>query len=92
MLSVKQGGTVRDSNQTENDRRALEACCQVRDEAVRLLASINSGDDTYFNKKVMADVDMTRHQAAFFQSIIDRMDVAICALEAHCAPNGVDAS
>jgi hypothetical protein len=86
----KHGGDVKDSNQTQNDRRALEACCQVRDEAVRLLTSINSGLDTYFDRKVTADVDMTSHQAAFFQSIIERMDIAISALEAHCVADSQD--
>ena len=67
---------------SEIDHRALEACCGVRDDAVRLLASIDSGDDTYFDRQIAADVDVTANQAEFFRSVIDRMDIAIVALQA----------
>lgn len=71
-----------DNNRSEIDRRALEACCGVRDDAVKLLASIESGDDTYFDRQISADVDMTANQATFFRSVINRMDIAIAALRA----------
>jgi hypothetical protein len=76
---------VSDNDRSERDRRAIDACKQVRNDAVRLLASINSGGDTYFDRQVAEDVDVTSRQAEFFQSVIDRMDIAIAALEAHCA-------
>lgn len=76
---------MREKDRSESDRRAIDACKQVRNDAVRLLASINSGGDTYFDRQVAEDVDVTSRQAEFFQSVIARMDIAIAALEAHCA-------
>jgi hypothetical protein len=76
---------VRENDRSESDRRAIDACTQVRNDAVRLLGNINSGGDTYFDRQVAEDVDVTSRQAQFFQSVIDRMNIAITALEAHYA-------
>jgi hypothetical protein len=67
----------------ENDRRAIQACLQTREDAVHRLGRINVGGDTYFDRPdVGADVDVTNEQASFLQIVIDRMDVALNALNA----------
>ncbi|HEX8444342.1 MAG TPA: hypothetical protein VF631_11925 [Allosphingosinicella sp.] len=81
--SETHGGDVIGTLLTDIDRRAIEACRQTRHDAVRLLASINEGGDTYFDRSdVAADVDVTKEHASFFQSVIDRMDIALAAFEA----------
>jgi hypothetical protein len=82
----KSGGNVTNALRSEIERRAIEACRQTRDDAVRLLTSINDGGDTYFDRSdAAADVDVTKDHARFFQSVIDRMDIALAAFEADAA-------
>lgn len=65
------------------NRQAIQACLQTREDAVRLLASINDDGDTYVDRSDDAtDVDVTNEHVKFFQSVIDRMDIALAALEA----------
>jgi hypothetical protein len=67
---------------TDGVRRAIEACRLVRGDAVRLLAGINEGGDTYVDRtNITADLDVTSKQAESFQSVIDRMDIALSELE-----------
>jgi len=71
-----------DHDSRESVRRAIEACRQTREDATRLLASITEDGDTYFDRSdVAADVDVTKEHIAFFQAVIDRMDIALAALE-----------
>ena len=72
-----------DNIREDSDRRAIEACCQTRNDAVRLLGRIKEGGDTYFDRPdVGADIDVTNEHAIFFQAVIDRMDIALAAFEA----------
>jgi len=64
----------------------MEACQQTRDEAAQLLRRINEGGDTYFDRPdVGPDLDVTKEHATFFQSVIERMDIALAAFEARSA-------
>ena len=74
-----------DNLRRDSDRRAIEACRQTRDDAVRLLASIKEGGDTYFDRSGDTDADVTNEHAGFLQSVIDRMDIALAAFEARNA-------
>jgi hypothetical protein len=75
---------VTDNLRREKERLAIEACCQTRNDAVRLLGRINEGGDTYFDRpEVGVDVDVTQEHVAFFEAVIDRMDIALAAFEAH---------
>lgn len=66
----------------ETDRRAIEACRQTRDDAVRLVARINVDGDTYFDRSDVApDLDVTNEHVSFLQTVIERMDVALAAFE-----------
>jgi hypothetical protein len=70
-----------------SNSRAINACRETRDEAERLLRRIDEGGDTYFDRPdVGADLDVTKEHAMFFQSVIDRMDIALAALEARREP------
>jgi hypothetical protein len=61
----------------------MEACRHTRDDAVHLLKCINDGGDTYFDRSDAApDLDVTKEHAKFFQSVIDRMDIALAAFHA----------
>lgn len=67
---------------SQSDDQAIEACRQTRSDAVRLLASITDGSDTYFDRPdTGADVDVTDEHVIFLQTVIDRMDVALAALK-----------
>lgn len=47
-----------DTLRSDIESRAIEACRQTRDDAVLLLATINEGGETYFDRSdVAADVD-----------------------------------
>ncbi len=71
-----------DNLRRESDCRAVEACRQTRDEAAELLSRITEGGDTYFDRSDdAADLDVTKEHARFFQSVIDRMDIALAAFE-----------
>ena len=70
-----------------SNSRAIEACRQTRDESERLLRRIDEGGDTYFDRSdIGADMDVTQEHAMFFRSVIDRMDIALAALEATREP------
>ena len=73
---------MNDNQSLEGYRQAIEACRQTRDDAVRLLACIDDEGETYFDRSDGApDVDVTSENAAVFQRVIDRMDIALAALE-----------
>jgi hypothetical protein len=82
---METGGNV--TELASSTSRAIEACRQTRVEAVLLLRRIEEGGDTYFDRPdVGADMDVTKEHAVFFQSVIDRMDIALAALEAAREP------
>lgn len=61
---------------------AIDACRQTRDEAESLLRSINEEGDTYFDRSdVGADVDVTKDHVVFLETVIQRMELTITALE-----------
>jgi hypothetical protein len=61
---------------------AIDACRQTRDEAENLLRSINEEGDTYFDRSdVGADVDVTKDHIVFLETVIQRMELTITALE-----------
>jgi hypothetical protein len=61
---------------------AIDACRQTKDEAEDLLRSINEEGDTYFDRSdVGADVDVTKDQIVFLETVIRRMELTITALE-----------
>ena len=72
-----------DKLRRDSDRRAIEACRQTGDDSAHLLKRINDGGDTYFDRSDTApDLDVTKEHAKFFQSVIDRMDIALAAFDA----------
>lgn len=62
--------------------QAVAACCQTRDDAMQLLRLIEESGDTYFDRSDEgADVEVTQEHAKFFQAVINRMDIALAALQ-----------